>query len=122
MSATEGSDGRIWNSPLRKKFSKRAQEQTALTSGITPKSLLKSPSEKKSERGRKKLMSRDGYKPPERPMEYDCRGCYKKPSCELTPMTCTERTMTHRCQKCGQLVTYRFIPNVPWLYCERCMG
>lgn len=124
MSTPEGSDGRVWNSPLRKKFAKRAQEQTALVSGITPKSLLKSPSQKKSERGKAKELKRAGIerknKTEERTIPSDCRGCADDCKYNRDLDLCPKQSMVLRCKHCGQKVRFRVIIGLAWEYCPVC--
>ena len=43
---------------LRKKYTRRAQEAVAMASGVTPKRLQKTPSQKRSENMRKKGLRR----------------------------------------------------------------
>jgi len=59
----------------RERLAKRAQEQLALVNKIVPKSLQKTPSQKRSEAGRKKYLKRAGVHEPEPPQ--DCFGCEK---------------------------------------------
>jgi hypothetical protein len=113
-------DGRVWNSPLRKKLHKRARQQIALTSGVTPKELLKSPSQKKSERGRMKELKRAGVTAAP-PIPEDCFGCSKEP-CGMKINNCSERAMVHRCLQCGQMWRHRIDPMKVWERCPICRG
>jgi hypothetical protein len=83
---------------LRKKLAARAKRALS-------KAIIASPSEKKSERLRKKLNRglSDTRELPE-----DCRECSKNP-CGKTINTCEEKMMIGRCQHCGVKVRYRFI-------------
>src|SRR5512138_3060713 len=91
----------------RKKLEKRACEQVALINGITPKSLQKSPSQMRSEAGRKKL-NRGVTEPVN--ISNDCRDCEKlKTGCDGNLNACSERSMVLRCLKCGQRVRFRVI-------------
>jgi hypothetical protein len=106
---------------LRKKLAKRAKQQIALISGVTPKELLRSPSEKRSIQARKKFAKRGGVKEAEPPQ--DCYGCEKDvvgKTCNLN--TCEERAMVHRCLICGQKVRHRIVAGNPWLHCPSCRG
>lgn len=120
----EGSDGRIWNSPLRKKFAKRARQQIALQSGVVPKELRKSPSEKKSERGQAKFLKRAGITKENDIKVYpsDCRNCSKETNCqyEHNLEKCPERSLVLRCKQCGQKVRFRVITGVAWEVCPVC--
>lgn len=112
-------DGRVHNSPLRKKFAKRTRQQIALTSGVTPKELLKSPSQKKSERGKMKELKRAGVsasyvKPP-----YDCNCCPKEP-CGQTMATCGVVGTTLQCSKCGGKYIRRSYPEQVVYLCPFC--
>ena len=105
----------------RARITKRAREHVALASHIVPKRLQKTPSQKRSESGRKKFDKRAGVKAPEPPQ--DCYGCEKDVSgktCNLN--TCSERAMVHRCLKCGLKVRHRIVEGNPWEYCVGCMG
>lgn len=104
---------------LREKLAKRAQDQLALVNKITPKRLQKTPSQKRSESGRKKFDKRAGVKAPEPP--HDCYGCEKDvpgKTCNLN--TCAERAMVHRCLRCGLRVRHRIVEGKPWEYCVSC--
>lgn len=117
----QNEDGRLWNNPLRKKLTKRAKQQVALTSGVVPKELRQSPSEKRSNRARAKFEKRGGIKEAEPPQ--DCFGCEKDvpgKTCNLN--TCPERAMVHRCLICGMKVRHRIVVGNPWLHCPSCRG
>lgn len=104
----------------RKRLERRSQEHLSLANHIVPKRLQKSPSQKKSETGRKKFLKRAGKEKQEPvPILYDCHTCPKYP-CGQTMATCDEPAITHRCMKCGKKVTYRFDPLAPWEYCPVC--
>lgn len=105
---------------LRAKFEKRAREQIALANNITPKRLLKSPSQKKSERGKAKELKRAGVSAVA-PVPCDCYGCPKEP-CGKSLNECEERAMAHRCLKCGLKVRHRIVIGNPWEYCPVCRG
>jgi hypothetical protein len=105
----------------RERLAKRAQEQLALVNKIVPKSLQKTPSQRRSEAGRKKYLKRAGVHEPEPP--HDCFGCEKDvpgKTCNLN--TCQERAMVHRCLICGMRVRHRIVVGNPWLHCPSCRG
>lgn len=104
---------------LRKKLDKRAKEQRSLINHIVPESLRKTPSQKRSENMRKRLASRDGNKPVDVNVMLDCHSCTKYP-CGKTPNACMERSMIHRCLKCGQKVRHYIDPENQWRYCPKC--
>ena len=106
---------------IRKKLAKRTKEQIALTSGVTPKSLLKSPSQRKSERAKQKALKRAGVKPEmdARPTGNDCRNCPKEP-CGRNVMTCAERGMLMPCPECGQRTYFRIVVGEKWECCQKC--
>ena len=107
----------------RKRLAKRAQQQIALTANITPKELLKTPSQKRSESGRKKFLKRAGQeKVKEVPMMYDCRECPDENECPYGKdfHKCDKQADIHRCLKCGQKVTYRWIKDKPFELCLVC--
>jgi hypothetical protein len=104
---------------LRKKLAKRAKQQIALISVVTPKELLRSPSEKRSIQARKKFAKRGGVKEAEPPQ--DCYGCEKDApgkTCSLN--TCEERAMVHRCLICGSRVRHRISATAVWTVCPSC--
>ena len=104
---------------LRKRLAKRAKQQIALISGVTPKELLRSPSEKRSIRAREKFARRGGAKEAEPPQ--DCYGCEKDvvgKTCNLN--TCEERAMVHRCLICGSRVRHRISATAVWTVCPSC--
>jgi hypothetical protein len=73
----------------RSRLVKRAKQQVALTSGITPKALHKTPSQRRSESGRKKLLKKAGIST-EVQVPGDCFNCPKEP-CGKAVDTCEER-------------------------------
>ena len=75
---------------LRKKLAKRQEQQVALANNITPKSMVKTPSQTRSERLKKKL-SRGVVS--EAAIINDCFDCPKKPGCAETLVTCPERSV-----------------------------
>ena len=112
------------NNPLRHRLDKRAQEQIALSNNITPKRLLKSPSQKKSERAKAKELKRAGVvtglksaAEAEPPM--DCNRCPKEP-CGKTLKECGVVAITARCTKCGQRVLRRSNPEQGAYLCVVC--
>lgn len=83
---------------LRKKLAARAKRALS-------KAIVASPSERKSERLRKKL---NRGKPDIRELPEDCRDCPKEP-CGKTINTCGEKMVVDRCRKCGIKARYRFM-------------
>jgi hypothetical protein len=106
-------------SDLRKKLEKRAREQIALTAGVIPKSLQKTPSQTRSENIRRKDAKRAGVKFIQTNYPCDCHGCPKEP-CGQTLEQCSEKSMVHQCTKCGQRVRHRVQEGTPWMYCPPC--
>ena len=103
----------------RARIAKRTRDHIALINKTTPKSMLKSPSQRKSEAGRKKYDKRAGVKTPEPPQ--DCYGCEQDvPGKACSINTCSERAMVHRCLKCGLKVRHRIVIGKPWEYCVSC--
>ena len=105
---------------LRKKLAKRARQAISLASGITPKELIKSPSQKRSESIRKKDMKRAGIKEVLVKVPSDCRDCKKSCTFSYDLNLCPERSMVVRCQQCGQKIRIRIIPGVAWERCPIC--
>jgi hypothetical protein len=101
---------------------KRARQHLALVSGITPKTMRKTPSQKHSEAGRKKYLKRAGIKDASgiETVGSDCRGCTKDCRYENDLEICTERSLVLRCRKCGQKVRFRVINGVAWELCPVC--
>lgn len=106
---------------LRRTLEKRAKEQIALTSGITPASLQKTPSQKRSENIRKKDAKRAGTKFIQTHYPCDCNRCPNEP-CGKTLEECSEKSMVHLCKKCGAKVRHYVNPNAPWEYCPVCIA
>jgi hypothetical protein len=106
----------------RERLAKRARDHIALVNKVVPKSMQKTPSQKKSEAGRKKFLKRAGLdKEPEPPQ--DCYGCEKDvPGKQCNINTCPEKAMVHRCLKCGAKVRHRIVAGIPWEYCPSCRG
>jgi len=108
----------------RLRLEKRAQEQIALSNNITPKRLLKSPSQKKSERAKAKELKRAGVvagskaasevEPP-----CDCNGCPMEP-CGKTLKECDAVAIVARCSKCGERVLRRSNPEQGAYLCVVC--
>lgn len=105
---------------LRKKLEKRARQQIALSNGITPKELIKSPSQKKSERMKAKDRKRAGIKQVEPEPPSDCRGCEKQCQYNSDLNICPERSFVVRCKQCGQKVRIRIINGVGYELCPVC--
>ena len=101
----------------KKKLVKRAQQQIALTSGVTPKALQKTPSQKHSESLRKKLTRGAS---PEPNYDDDCRGCPDKPLCGKLLEKCGQEWKIARCKTCGKKHRYRWIEGEVWMNCTRC--
>ena len=119
--STEGIDGRIWNSPLRKKLAKRTSDAISSINHTVPKDKLKSPSEKRSERFRKKLRMRAGVK--EEPPIYpsDCRDCTTDPCPVYHRLElCSKHSVVAVCPRCGQKRQVRLVEGVPWTECMDC--
>lgn len=80
----------------------------------------KTPSQRRSEAARKKDAKRAGVKVIDSTTGEDCHNCPKYP-CGKTVKSCGEKSMVHRCLKCGQRVLHRIDPNVPWELCVVCL-
>lgn len=106
---------------LRKKLEKRTKEQLALTSGVTPPSLQKTPSQKRSENAKRKAAKKAGAKFVQHHCPCDCWKCPKEP-CGGSVEMCEERSMVHRCKKCGQSVRHRVDETEVWEYCPVCIA
>lgn len=104
---------------LRKKLNRRAKDNIAMANNVVPEHLQKSPSQKKSELLRKKLL-RGKTDPKDSSMD-DCRGCVRYP-CGHGLNTCDLRSLVKRCDKCGQKVRYRVIIDKEWTLCPVCEG
>jgi hypothetical protein len=128
MDERQGEDGRLWNSPLRKKLAKRGQQQVALTSGITPKELRQSPSTRSAERKKKKYITRavkEGFSVEslKAPVPSDCRDCVETGKCLYNHdlNKCPMQSRIFRCNDCGQKVMVRMILGKVWKYCPICL-
>lgn len=108
------------SNPLKKKLDARAKKYKIITGQIMGRltdSQKKSPSQRKSEAGRKRLL-RGGTSPSEYKLMFDCRDCLKYP-CGGTLLTCGERAFTSRCAHCGQIIMYRVLEE-RWTHCPVC--
>jgi hypothetical protein len=121
MDERQGEDGRLWNSPLRKKLAKRGQDHIALVNKVTPKHLLKTPSQRKSERGKQKELKRAGVQSVSEPVFFDCHTCPQRP-CGKIAQYCTERTIVLRCKGCGCKVRVYQDFEKPWMLCPVCQA
>jgi len=105
--------------PLRRRLNARVTKtliETKASFGHLTEAQKKTPSQRNSERLRKKLNR--GRNKAEPPLQ-DCRDCFKYP-CGKTLAMCDERATTARCPRCGLKVVYRFIINEPWKGCPSC--
>ena len=101
----------------RERLAKRAREQVALANGVTPKSMLKTPSQRKSEAGRKRLLKKAGIKT-EKQLVKDCTGCPKDP-CGKKILACDAPSTRYQCKQCGvAVICYRTEPRPD--YCPPC--
>ncbi len=104
---------------LRKRLAARTTRQlieTKASFGHLTEAQKKSPSQRNSERLRKKL---NRGKQIVKTLE-DCRGCPDYP-CGKTLVVCHVVTRTMRCPKCGMSVLYRYILDEPWKGCPSCV-
>ena len=117
----QGEDGRLWDTPFRKKFAKRAAEQVAIIGGHQPRTLSATPLKDRCNRQRKRYSRRAGIQKAPSPQS-DCRGCGREKSCEYGNdlNKCPERSLVLRCKKCGQLTRFRVIVGVVWELCPVC--
>ena len=106
----------------RARLAKRTRDHIALINKTTPKSMLKSPSQKKSERAKAKELKRAGVKIAPAPVPSDCRNCPSDPFCRYNRdlSRCPENSMVVRCSKCGQKVRIRLVLGEPWEMCPVC--
>lgn len=107
---------------LRARLAKRASDHIALANKVTPEHLLKTPSQKHSEAGRKRLLKRAGSNAVAGVAEVpsDCRGCTKECRYGMDLDICPELSAVLRCKHCGQKVRFRVIPGIAWEYCPVC--
>lgn len=106
----------------RKRLAKRTADQISIINKITPKSMLKSPSQKRSERERKKYLKRAGI---EREVHTevipsDCRGCTDACRFGNDLNICQKKSLIVRCGKCGQKVRVRVVDGEDWSRCPVC--
>ncbi len=99
----------------RARLAKRTQQQIAIINHITPKALQKTPSQKRSEAGRKRLLR--GQKT-ERVVKEDCTGCPQNP-CGKSIKNCDAPVTRYQCKRCGlEVICYRVEPRPE--YCVPC--
>jgi hypothetical protein len=116
----QGQDGRLWDTPLRKKLKKRHDQYIPKEKGLSGVKATKTPSERRSELFRKKFNKRAGIEqqPPEPPS--DCRGCADQCSYDHNLKLCPKSSIVVRCGQCGQKVRIRLILGQEWKYCPVC--
>lgn len=102
--------------PHFKKITNRAKDHIALAHGGNPKSMQKTPSQKRSENMRKKLLR--GGKPEPEP-QFDCCDCEKEP-CGFSLKRCDKASLIGRCVECGQRTRYRLVEGQTWKMCKNC--
>lgn len=101
----------------RARLDKRTRNHIALVNKTVPKSMQKTPSQRRSESGRKKLLKKAGVKTVRNEMD-DCTGCPKNP-CGKKILACMEPTTRYVCDHCGAFVVcYRTEPRPK--YCPIC--
>jgi hypothetical protein len=107
----------------RERLTKRDMEQLALVNKITPKSLQKTPSQRRSESGRKKYLKRAGKSgvAGTENVPDDCNHCPEKSlPCPKLLEFCGKKHMILRCGKCKQRVRVRVDPEHVWELCPVC--
>ena len=114
-----------YDNPPRKRLNARAKKAMALAQGMPDNSpLLKCPSQKHSERLKKKLMR--GEKTAANYIHdcFTCKDCdgYKAvPESEKHPSgSCHRAHRIYQCRSCGQSVMYAIDSRAEWKYCPRC--
>jgi hypothetical protein len=85
----------------------------------------KTPSQKRSEAGRRKL--RRGSIASDIAVQetsIDCHQCPSYTSCynHLNLHTCHRRSDISECKRCGRIYQHPVIPGVSWIYCKDCEG
>lgn len=103
---------------LRKKIKRRAQEAVAMAHGGCPKRLQKTPSQKNSERMRKKL-NRGVPTTESEPVMEDCRNCPDEP-CGSSIRNCKRVAIISRCSVCKVKALRRSVPDEPVYVCLVC--
>jgi hypothetical protein len=108
--------------PSRKELEARARAMMIITGqahGKLPDKFKKTPSQIKSERGRKKLL-RGGKENKDTDIPNDCTMCSDVNSCKLDLRTCTKyQSVISRCKTCGQKVRHPIIPDNIWFWCPQ---
>lgn len=101
---------------LRNHLKTRADHAIALTNGMVPKALQKSPSEKHSEALRKKLLR--GVKP-EMEYQFECNGCTECRGGHFL-RTCEKARRIEPCKNCGRMTMYRVDETKTFGLCPQC--
>lgn len=109
---------------LREKLAKRSRKAMIEAGNkigrLTPSQKI-TPSQRKSENAKRRDAKRAGTKHIAVHYPCDCWKCQKEP-CGKSLEQCEEKSMVHRCKKCGQSVRHRVDANVPWESCPGCIG
>lgn len=95
---------------------RKALIEAGKTIGTLTSAQKKTPSQRKSENLKKRL-SRGVVELTDLPE--DCFGCSKYP-CGKKLVQCEERSIIHRCMKCGVKVRHRIQEDAAWELCPVC--
>ncbi len=85
----------------------------------------KTPSQKRSEAGRKKLRrGSTASSVTVQGTETDCHQCPSKERCcyHLKLHTCHRKSDVSECKRCGRIYQHPVIPGLEWVYCKDCEG
>ena len=106
----------------RERINRRTRKTLILAGkniGRLTESEKKTPSQRKSELGRKKLNR--GIIKKEEPVPFDCSQCPDHVGCTKPSLdVCHRPSAVHKCLGCGIRVRHPIIPGMSWEYCPVC--
>jgi hypothetical protein len=120
---TTKSPSELWRDHLTKR-SRKARIEAGEKIGKLTENEKKTPSQRRSENGRRKLMR--GAKESSIPIQdapVDCHQCPTQKSCTYSDLhVCFRLSAIHECKECGRRFRHPVIPGLSWIYCKDCEG
>ena len=108
--------------PSRKDLENRARAMMIITGQLHGKltdRYTKTPSQIKSERGRKKLLH-GGKENKDAEIPNDCTMCGESTGCIINLRECLRyQSVVSRCKTCGTKVRHPIIPDAVWYWCPQ---
>jgi hypothetical protein len=118
---TTKSPSELWRDHLAKR-TRKARIEAGEKIGHLTENEKKTPSQRRSENGRKKL-NRGGVVTSVHVANYpsDCHQCPTIGICTYKSLQeCYRMSTSHDCKKCGKIFRHPVIPGASWIYCREC--